>query len=94
MNDRLIDVSWNNNTNTKFQTNINILANPRENLLLDIISKTSGTNINIIKVDTKTSDDKVIYKLLIEVENTEILNRYISSVNQVVGVISAQRFYN
>lgn len=94
MDERIIDVSWNDDITTKFNAKLNIVTLKKDNLLLEIITKTSGLNINITNVDTKTTEDNMIYNIIIEVENTEILNKYLSLINQISDVINAERVYN
>ena len=94
MDDRLIDVSWNDDITTKFNAKLNIVARKKDNLLLDIITKTNGLNINITNVDTKTNDDNIIYNIIIEVENIEILNKYLKLISQIPDVINAHRIYS
>ena len=94
MDERIIDVSWNNDITTKFQTKISVLASKKENLLLDIITKTNGLNINILNVDTKINLDNINYNIVIDVVDTESLNKYLNLLNQVVGIINVKRICN
>lgn len=93
VDDRLIDVSWNNSIDSKFKTNILIISDKKENLLLDIITKTSGLNINIIKVDSKNYENDTKLKLTIEVEDLDALNKYISTLNQIKEIKKIERIY-
>ncbi len=94
MNERIIDVSWNNDITTKFQTKINIITNKKDNLLVDIISKTSGLNINVLNIDTKINLDNISYNIVIDVADVESLNKYLNLLNQIVGVINVRRMCN
>lgn len=94
MDDRLINVSWNNNIDKKFQTRIKIYANKKDNLLLDIITKTSGFNINITKVNTSYDANTITYDLTVNVENTDKLNKYLISLKQIPDIIEAVRNFN
>lgn len=93
IDERIIDVSWNKKIDTKFQTNIEVITEKKENTLLEIISKTSGLGINIVKVDTKQTEDSIIYDLIIEVNNLDILNKYLISLNNIKEVSSAKRTF-
>lgn len=59
MDDRIIDVSWNKEQVQKYKTNISIVSEKLENVLLDIITKTNNLNISITKVDTKQKKMKL-----------------------------------
>ena len=89
--DRLIDVSWNNKSTAKYKTNLSIISNKQDNLLLDIITKSSGLNINIVKVDSKNIDNNMKYKITIEVENIDILDKYIRQLKELKDIISVER---
>lgn len=94
MDDRLIDVSWNDNTTKKFQTRVKIYANKKDNLLLDIITKTSGLDINITNVNTIYDVDRVIYDLMVNVTDTDKLNKYLISLKQTPDIIDVERSFN
>ena len=89
--ERLIDVTWNKNITTKFKTNLEITANKKDNILLDIITKTSSLNIIVSKVDTKIYDNNVKYKISLEVEDVTKLNKYITSLKQIPEIIKIER---
>ena len=93
IDERIIDVSWNSNVNTKFQTIISVITTKKENIFLEIITKTSGLNINVIKVDSKIIENNIIYNIIIEVEDLEKLNKYLLLLNQLKEVINAQRVF-
>lgn len=94
MDDRLIDVSWNDNIDKKFQTRVRIYANKKDNLLLDIITKTSGLDINITNVNTIYDIDRVIYDLMVNVTDTDKLNKYLISLKQIPDIIDVERNFN
>lgn len=94
MEDRLINVSWSKKSESKFPANIRIFSSKNDNLLLDIITKSSGLNINITNINTTINDDKNIYDLVVMVENTEKLNKYIDNLRQIKDIIDVQRIFN
>ncbi len=93
MEDRLINVSWSKKSESKFPANIRIFSSKNDNLLLDIITKSSGL-INITNINTTNTDDKNIYDLVVMVENTEKLNKYIDNLKQIKDIIDVQRIFN
>lgn len=94
MGDRLIDVAWNCNIDKKFQTKVKITANKKENLLLDIITKTSGLDINITSVNTIYESDIIVYNLMVNVTDTDKLNKYLVALKQIPDIIDAIRSFN
>ena len=91
--ERLIDVRWNNDVTAKFKTIILIETQKKDNILLEIITKTSGLGINVVKVDTRNLDNTIIYKLTLEVENLEKLDKYFVQLNQIKEVVSTKRLF-
>ncbi len=89
--DRIINVSWNPNSNKKYVTNVIIYADKKENLLLDIISKTTSMNIGVKSVNTITNVDYNVFDIDILVENKEKLDKYISVIGQIPYVNSVER---
>lgn len=94
MGDRLINVSWSKNSESKFPANIRIFSSKNDNLLIDIITKSSGLNINITNVNTIINDDKNIYDLVVMVESVDKLNKYIDNLRQIKDIIDVQRIFN
>ena len=94
MDDRIIDVSWNKEQMQKYKTNISIVSEKLENVLLDIITKTNNLNINITKVDTKQKENETIFNLIVEVDNVDTLNKYMTLLKQNSSIISVERVMN
>ena len=94
MDDRIIDVSWNKEQVQKYKTNISIVSEKLENVLLDIITKTNNLNISITKVDTKQKENETIFNLIVEVDNVDTLNKYMTLLKQNSSIISVERIMN
>ena len=93
LDERLIEVKWNNNIVKKFISIIEITASKKENLLLDIITITSSNNIGILNVDTSSTQTNNIYKLTIEVANSEKLRKYMNDLKQNSEIIKVERAF-
>ena len=94
MDYRIIDVSWNKEQVQKYKTNISIVSEKLENVLLDIITKTNNLNISITKVDTKQKENETIFNLIVEVDNVDTLNKYMTLLKQNSSIISVERTMN
>ncbi len=94
LNDRIISVKWNKDIDKKFKTVINITGIKKDNLLLDIIGKTSGSNITITKVNTITKFENNIYELTIEVKDLDTLKKYMTDLKQNKDIIKVERNFN
>lgn len=89
--DRIINVNWNNESNKKYVTNVIIYAEKKDNLLLDIISKTTSMNIGVKSVNTISNIDYNVFDINILIEDKEKLDRYIAVIGQLPYVTSVER---
>ena len=93
LDERLINVKWNNNIIKKFITIIDVTASKKENLLLDIITITSSNNIGIMNVNTISKETNNIYELTIEVSNSDKLRKYMSDLKGNSEIIDVERVF-
>ena len=91
--DRIINVKWNTKIDKKFKSVINITGIKKDNLLLDIITKTSSSSINILKVNTINNIQNNIYELTIEVKDINELNKYILDLKQNSDILNVERVF-
>ena len=89
---RLIDVSWYMQGNSKYNVEIEVLANDRKGLLSDLIKKIDDTKALLMGVNTKTTKEKVaILDITLELESLEELNKVIKSLKLVDSVFEVRR---
>ena len=91
LNERIINVYWNDNASKKYVTNIIIYTEKKDNLLLDIISKTTSMNVGVKSVNTISNTDYNAYDLDILVDDKETLDRYMNVIGQLPFVTSIER---
>lgn len=91
LNERIINVHWNDNASKKYVTNIIIYTEKKDNLLLDIISKTTSMNVGVKSVNTISNTDYNAYDLDILVDDKETLDRYMNVIGQLPFVTSIER---
>ena len=89
--DRIINVSWNNGSIRKYNTNILIYSIKKDNILLDIISKTTSFNIGVKRVNTIINNDSYTYDIDVLVKDIDELNKYINIISNINGVMSVIR---
>lgn len=89
--DRIIDAKWNMESDKKYVSNVIIYTEKKDNILLDIISKTTALNIAVKSVNTIVSDDYNTYDLDVVVPDLEKLNNYINIMEQLPYVTSVIR---
>ena len=91
LTDRIIDAKWNYESDKKYVCNVVIHADKKENLLLDIITKTTSLNIGVKSVNTISSVDYNTYDIDILVSDKNALENYLTIINQIPNVNSVER---
>lgn len=89
--DRTIDVHWNEITEKKYPTTLLIRTQKIDNMLLDIISKTSNQNILVQSVNTYVHHDDVTYDLTILVKDKDNLDKFVHDVESISQVYEVER---
>lgn len=91
LDERFIEVSWNEEISKKYPTSLLIRAIDSKNILMDIISKTSNSDITIESINTIKSSDDFMYEVTVVVENKSKLTKYINDLNSLDNVIHVER---
>lgn len=89
--ERIIDVEWNPNTNKKWPANIVIEAERKENLLLEIISKTTGSDTNVQAINTINHLDFIVYDIIVLAPDKDKLEMFINDVKQMSSIHKVER---
>ncbi len=90
--ERQIDVEWNQQISETYPVKIRIRTRDRIGLLADIVGNISKNNANIVSAKTEIRDDKIVEGFFtIDVEDTEHLNRILTSIKKVKHVLAVQR---
>ncbi len=89
--ERIINVNWNKDATKKYVTNVLIYAEKKENLLLEIIAKTTSLNIGVKSVNTISNTDYNVYDIDILIEDVDKLDKYLSIISQLPYVTSVER---
>ena len=91
LNERIIDVLWNDTTSKKYPASILIHARENKNLLLDIVSKTSNNDITIQTINSIESKDNFMFEIVITVENNNRLEKFMSELKTIDSIIDVER---
>ena len=89
--ERTIDVHWNEVTEKKYPTTLLIRTQKIDNMLLDIVSKTSNQNILVQSVNTFVHHDDVTYDITILVKDRDNLDKFIRDVESISEVYEVER---
>ena len=90
LDERLINVKWNDKVNKKYFTDIIVYTNQSDNLL-DIIASSSTNNITIDSISTINKSEYKVYNMTILVENKEKLDKYIIDLQNLRFVKKVER---
>jgi GTP pyrophosphokinase len=90
--ERQIEVEWNIEKSDTYPVKIYIRSHDRVGLLADVVSNISKNEANILNAKTETQENKVVNSVFtIDVEDTEHLNRIMSSLKKVKQVLEVKR---
>ena len=92
--ERLIDVSWNMDSDSSYLTDILVKVLTDKSRLLDIITKATQREVYIEGVNTINEDMTTIYKLTIKTKTSDNLNNFISDIKSLPYVIEVKRKNN
>ena len=93
LDERLINVKWNDEILKKFPTDLLLYTDTNDNLL-DIITAASTNNLIIDSVTTITKSEFKIYSLTVLVENTDKLDSFIKDLNNLKFIKKVERQMN
>ncbi len=89
---RIIDVRWYEEAKENYNVNVEILANDRSGLLVDILNQVNNTNAKLMGVNTKTTKERIaIIDINVELENIDELNKLIRTIKRVDSVYEVRR---
>ena len=89
---RIIEVKWYEEAKDTYNVNIEVLANDRHGLLVEILNVVKDTKAKLMGVNTKTTKERIaIMDLNIEIENIEELNKVIRAIKKVDSVYEVRR---
>ena len=82
LEDRTLEVKWNENSNKRYLTYMLIYTNDSDNHMLDIVQSVSMANISVDGINTMSKGEKCIYELSCYVNSLEQLERLILNLNK------------
>ena len=91
LEDRIVDVKFNEVTKNRYLTNISINLKNNQNKLGDLLNKITGRNLIIDSVHTIYKDNIISYKISLYVPNLDILQKLISDLAKVRYVREVER---
>ena len=71
--------------------NILITASENNNLLINIINKTSNHDISIQSINTLSTSGRYMFDINVLVDNVSKLNKFMNELEQLNGVVNVER---
>lgn len=91
--ERIIDVSWNENSNNFYYTNIFVSVHESSNLLATIITEIGKKDSIVRTCNTKEIDDYLVYVLNIRVKSKDDLIHIEDAIRKLGGVIEVRDYF-
>ena len=91
LEDRTLEVRWNENVNKKYLTYMLIHTNDDKNHMLDIIQTVSMANISVDSLNTMSKGEKSIYELSCYVSGIDQLNHLILNLSKAKYIEKVER---
>ncbi|MFI3307532.1 MAG: bifunctional (p)ppGpp synthetase/guanosine-3',5'-bis(diphosphate) 3'-pyrophosphohydrolase [Mycoplasmatota bacterium] len=91
LDNRFIDVYWNEVTTKKYPTQILVHSQDSKNILLDIIAKTSKSDVTIVSINTINTNDNYMYEITVSVSNKELLEKFMLDLKNIKSIIDVNR---
>ena len=91
LEERIIEVKWNSVINKKYSTNILVQALNNKSVLIDIIAKTSTTDIVVQSINTINTSDNYLFDIMVSTPNKEKLLKFINDLEMVEDIVNVER---
>ena len=91
LNERIIDVHWNNKISKKYPTTILVHASEEKNVLMDIIAKTSNSDISVESIKNIETSDNHLYHITVLVDSKEKLSKFMNDINSIPNILDVER---
>lgn len=90
LDERLINVKWNDNLNKKYPTDLLIYTN-EDDILLDIITKASSNDVVIDSIFTLNKSSLKVLSVTVLVKNIEVLDNFCKDLYNIGSVVKIER---
>lgn len=93
LNERLINVNWNslNKDNKKYDAEIKVTSLLEKDIMLNIVAKTSNSNINITSINTNRQNDNYVFDIHLKIDNINTLNKFMNDIKMIKNIKNVER---
>jgi (p)ppGpp synthase/HD superfamily hydrolase len=91
LEDRTLEVSWNDNSNKRYLTCLLLHMNDSENHMLDIIQTVSSMNVSVDGINIMSKGERSIYELTCYVTGLDQLDKLIVALDKYSYIDKVER---
>ena len=91
LEERIIPVTWQENIDRRYETGILVRALREKNILVDIVSKTVGSNVVIQNINTMESNEEYLYEITLLTHNVDELKKFMTEIRKISSVFEVER---
>ncbi|MDD2181276.1 MAG: bifunctional (p)ppGpp synthetase/guanosine-3',5'-bis(diphosphate) 3'-pyrophosphohydrolase [Bacilli bacterium] len=91
LDERIIEVRWNEIIDKKYPTSILVEATNIENLLLNIIAKTANSSVVVQNINAITKNNNYLYEIVVLVEHKENIIKFMDEIKLIPSVVAVER---
>ena len=90
LQERIVNVRW-NKIDKRYESDIIVTTLKKQNMLVDIISKTTNNNIIVKTVNTYNQGDNLVYQITILVKEKELLDKFMTDLKILPDILDVER---
>ena len=90
LEERIIAASWQKNLDKRYETDILVRALREKNILVDIVSKTVGSNVAIQNINT-IEGEEYLYEITLLTHNLVELRKFMTELRKIPNVFEVER---
>lgn len=90
--ERLINVSWNNDSNNNYFTTIYITINDSANIMADIIAEIGKKDSLVRWCNTLEKDNHQVYEMNIRIKDKDMLEDIIATLKHIPNVLAVEKY--
>ena len=91
LEERIIPATWQENIDRRYETGILVRALREKNILVDIVSKTVGSNVVIQNINTMESNEEYLYDVTVLTHNLDELKKFMNEIRKIPNVFDVER---
>ena len=89
--DRVVDAKWNKDITNKYNSEVIIHTNSKENILVDIVQVASSMGITVENVNLIYKSSNNVYSVDVLVKDLETMEKFVTNLNKIKHVNDVER---